>query len=92
MYASQVELNFWDKYVDKFNRIKHDVIKYIELQESAAYFNVETITTIKKEQIQQFEEVELLVRNLEMPDVKSTLYLQQSDDGTVKAFVPLSNA
>uniref|UniRef100_UPI003FEDD42D hypothetical protein n=1 Tax=Alloprevotella sp. TaxID=1872471 RepID=UPI003FEDD42D len=36
-YANRMSLDYWNNYVDQFNRIKHDVIKYLELEAKASW-------------------------------------------------------
>jgi len=91
IYLSKINLNFWYKYVDQFNRLKHDVIKYIEIEEEKSLFGTDNITALKNAQIKRFADMEAKVQSItSVLDSQTTLYIQTSDDGTAKAFISLS--
>lgn len=90
--ANNMNLDYWNNYVDQFNRIKHDVIKYLELEADDAWIYGKSITTKKEELLKKFNEVEeamlKLQKQFEHPVV---LYIKQ-EHGELKKYIPLSKS
>lgn len=90
--ANNMNLDYWNNYVDQFNRIKHDVVKYLELEASDSLIHKKSITLMKEAQLQRFNKVEKamleLQKQFEHPVV---LYIKQ-EHGELKKYIPLSES
>lgn len=90
--AECVKLNFWDDYVSQFNRIRHDVLKYLELEADSSWMQGKSIRALRDEQEKQFNTFEKSMLNLQMLfDYKTTQYIQVEEDGTMKKFIIIKN-
>ena len=91
IYAD-INLDYWHNYVDQFNKIKHDVIKYLELEASDSLIHKKSITLMKKAQLQRFNKVEKAMLELQKQfEYKTTLYIKQ-EDGKLKKYISLSES
>ena len=89
--ANRINPNFWNNYVDQFCKIRHDVVKYLELQEKAAWINDESIKSMKETYAEKFDEMEKSMLNLQNAlNTKCVQYIKFYEDGTAKRFIPLS--
>lgn len=90
-YANRMSLDYWNKYVDQFNRIKHDVIKYLELEAEASWTQRKSITELKEQQLKQFNEVEASMRRLQKQfEYRTIQYLVPQEDGSLKKYIYIS--
>ena len=90
-YANRMSLDYWNKYGDQFNRIKHDVIKYLELEAEASWTQRKSITELKEQQLKQFNEVEASMRRLQKQfEYRTIQYLVPQEDGSLKKYIYIS--
>ena len=90
-YANRMSLDYWNNYVDQFNRIKHDVIKYLELEAKASWKQRKSITELKEQQLKQFNEVEASMRRLQKQfEYRTIQYLVPQEDGSLKKYIYIS--
>lgn len=90
-YANRISLDYWNNYVDQFNRIKHDVIKYLELEAKASWTQRKSITELKEQQLKQFNEVEASMRRLQKQfEYRTIQYLVPQEDGSLKKYIYIS--
>ena len=90
-YANRMSLDYWNNYVDQFNRIKHDVIKYLELEAKASWTQRKSITELKEQQLKQFNEVEASMRRLQKQfEYRTIQYLMPQEDGSLKKYIYIS--
>ena len=90
-YAYRMSLDYWNNYVDQFNRIKHDVIKYLELEAKASWKQRKSITELKEQQLKQFNEVEASMRRLQKQfEYRTIQYLVPQEDGSLKKYIYIS--
>lgn len=89
-YFNQMEFNFVDTYVDQFNKIRHDVIKYLELQEASAVLYKKELKSLKDQQLVKFNEMERKMQKITSAfNVNTTLYLKPEGE-KVKAYISVS--
>lgn len=90
IYMSNLRLDFWDKYITQFDKIKHDVIEYLELQSQSAFFSKKAIKALKNEAEKEFDNFETSMLNLQNQLNRSVNQtIQIMDDGTIRKFMPL---
>ena len=90
-YANRMSLDYWNNYVDQFNRIKHDVIKYLELEAKASWKQRKSITELKEQQLKQFNKVEASMRRLQKQfEYRTIQYLVPQEDGSLKKYIYIS--
>ena len=90
-YANRMSLDYWNNYVDQFNWIKHDVIKYLELEAKASWTQRKSITELKEQQLKQFNEVEASMRRLQKQfEYRTIQYLVPQEDGSLKKYIYIS--
>ena len=88
IYAGRMSLDYWNNYVDQFNRIKHDVIKYLELEADASWMQGESITAMKEKQLKIFNNVEESMLRLQRQfECRTTQYIKVQEDGTLKKYI-----
>lgn len=91
IYANRMTLDYWNNYVDQFNWIKHDVIKYIELEAEKSWGQTKSILAMKERQLKLFNEVETSMLKLqEQFECRSTQYLISQEDGSLKKYIYIS--
>lgn len=54
IYQQRINLDFWSEYGEKYNRVKHDVIKYLELEIENSTIFQNKIEKLKQEQESRF--------------------------------------
>lgn len=66
-YMRRINLNFWNHNVNYFNRIKHDVLKYLELQSRDTWLeqHKKDILRMMSEQTKQFNDVEEMAKHFQ---------------------------
>ena len=88
IYAGRMSLDYWNNYVGQFNRIKHDVIKYLELEADASWMQGESITAMKEKQLKIFNNVEeSMLRFQRQFECRTTQYIKVQEDGTIKKYI-----
>lgn len=91
IYAKRMNLDYWNKYVDQFNKIKHDVIKYLELEAKSSLINSKSIEALKDEQLKAFNNVEEAMLNLQrQPEINTVQYVKINDDGSLVKYLDFS--
>lgn len=86
-----LNLNIWDKYIDRFNLIKHDVLEYLRLQSDDAFFGG-SINEKRGKYKKIFDEIESSMLELQNKfDYKSVHLLKFEKNGTLKEFVKCDN-
>lgn len=91
IYAKRMNLDYWNKYVDQFNKIKHDVIKYLELEAKSSLINSKSIKALKDEQLKAFNNVEEAMLNLQrQPEINTVQYIKINDDGSLVKYLDFS--
>lgn len=91
IYTGRMNLDYWNNYIEQFYRIKHDVIKYLEEEAQASWFQGKAITSLKDEQEKKFEKVESSMLNLQRQfDYKITQFIKVQDDGAIKKYMSFS--
>jgi len=89
--SDRLVLNFWDEYAEQFHRIKHDVIKYLELEAESALLQKDAITEMVNEQKRVFDEVEKTMKMIQSTlDCKTSLYVKIEADGSMKQYISLN--
>ena len=102
IYTERINLDYWDNYVDQFNRIRHDVIKYLELEAEASWVQSKSIVAMKNEQLKRFNDIEesmLEIQNqfnyieesmLEIQNqfnYRTVQYIKIHEDGMLKKYI-----
>lgn len=87
-FVNRLNLNFWGNYVNQFNKIKHEVLKYIELELASSWVNTDEIAALKTEVASTFD---LMERNMhEMQDrlaYNTTQYIELGEDGKMVRYL-----
>jgi hypothetical protein len=92
IYADRMNLDFWNNYVDQFNQIKHDVIKYLELEAESSWLQGKSITKMKDEQLEKFNTIEESMLKLQRQfDCRTKQYIQVQKDGGLKKHISVQN-
>lgn len=91
IYAD-MNLDFWNNYVDQFNQIKHDVIKYLELEAESSWLQGKSITKMKNEQLKKFNNYEESMLKLQREfECRTKQYIQVQKDGGLKKYISVEN-
>lgn len=91
IYANRMNLDYWNNYVDQFYKIKHDVIKYLELEAKKSWFQGKSISALKDGQIKAFNNVEESMMNLQRQFESNTVqYIKITDDGSLVKYISVS--
>jgi len=91
-YLGRMNIEYWYNYVDQFNEIKHDVIKYIELEAEESVSDKETLLAMKDEQLNIFNAFEESMMKLQKQfDCRTVQYLKLEEDGTMKKYIEIRN-
>ena len=87
-FVNRLHLDFWGNYVNQFNKIKHEVVKYIELELAASWVNTDEIAALKTDVASTFDRVE---RNMQaMQDrlaYNTTQYIELGEDGKMVRYI-----
>ena len=93
IYAARLNIDYWNNYVDQFYQIKHDVIKYLELEADASWIQGKSINALKDEQLKKFNSVEASMLKLQKQfECKTVQYLRCQEDGTLKKYISVSKS
>lgn len=88
IYTDRMNLDYWNNYVDQFNRIKHDVIKYLELEAEASWVQSKSIVAMKNEQLKKFNDVEESMLKLQSQfNYRTVQYIKINEDGILKKYI-----
>lgn len=92
IYLERINLSFWDNYKKQFQRIKHDVLKYLELEEKEAILFKNSIKEMRKAQELNFNNTEEeMMRIQKQLDCKTQQYFKILEDGSVKRFISVTS-
>ena len=92
IYADRMNLDYWNNYVDQFNQIKHDVIKYLELEAETSWVQGKSITKMKDEQLEKFNTIEESMLKLQRQfECRTKQYIQVQKDGGLKKYISVQN-
>lgn len=92
IYADRMNLDYWNNYVDQFNQIKHDVIKYLELETETSLLQEKSITKMKDEQLEKFNTIEESMLKLQRQfECRTKQYIQVQKDGGLKKYISVQN-
>lgn len=88
IYTDRMNLDYWNNYVDQFNRIRHDVIKYLELEAEASWGQSKSIVAMKDEQLKKFNDVEESMLKLQSQfNYRAVQYIKVNEDGILKKYI-----
>lgn len=87
-YSSRIDFDFWSHYVDGFNKVKHNMLKYLELQLQDAWIGKEDILGKKNELMNKFKKAEEKAKHFhELFNCNTTWYMQVPEEGMPKLYV-----
>ena len=90
IYAKRIKLDYWNNYLNKFQKIRHDIIKYIDLESESSWLQGDEIKKMRDEQEKIFSCWEKRMVDMHNNlDYKVTQYLQVKEDGSVKKYISL---
>ena len=88
IYTERINLDYWNNYVDQFNRIRHDVIKYLELEAEASWVQSKSIVAMKNEQLKRFNDIEESMLEIQSQfNYRTVQYIKIHEDGTLKKYI-----
>lgn len=88
IYTERINLDYWNNYVDQFNRIRHDVIKYLELEAEASWVQSKSIVAIKNEQLKRFNDIEESMLEIQNQfNYRTVQYIKIHEDGMLKKYI-----
>lgn len=88
IYIERINLDYWNNYVDQFNRIRHDVIKYLELEAEASWVQSKSIVAMKNEQLKRFNDIEESMLEIQSQfNYRTVQYIKIHEDGTLKKYI-----
>ena len=91
IYANRMTLDFWSNYVNQFIWIRHDVIKYIELEAKASWTQSKSITEMKEKQLKRFNDFEESMLKLQKQfEYRTVQYIMPQEDGSLKKYLYIS--
>lgn len=90
IYMDNLNINFWDKYDSHFSKIKHDVIKYLELKSENSSFRTKSITSMKNVQLKEFNNIKTdMLNRQELLNRTIVQYIEVKEDGTIRKYMPI---
>jgi len=91
MYAKSMNLDFWGYYANQFQRIRHDVLKYLELVAKSSWMQGNSIKALRDKQVKCFNSIEMNMLNIQKQfDFLTTQYIQFEEDGSMKKYITLN--
>ena len=88
IYTERINLDYWNNYGDQFNRIRHDVIKYLELEAEASWVQSKSIVAIKNEQLKRFNDIEESMLEIQNQfNYRTVQYIKIHEDGMLKKYI-----
>lgn len=92
IYTERIHLDYWNNYIDQFYQIKHDVIKYLELESETSWVQGKSITKMKDEQLEKFNTIEESMLKLQRQfECRTKQYIQVQKDGGLKKYISVQN-
>lgn len=86
--STKIKLSSWNNYVSIFKMVKHDVLKYLELEAESSFLSKNKINKLKEECETKFQQTETLINNTYLfVSQPITNYLYIDDNGTIKKYV-----
>lgn len=86
--STKIKLSSWNNYVSIFKMVKHDVLKYLELEAESSFFSKNKINKLKEECETKFQQTETLINNTYLfVSQPMTNYLYIDANGTIKKYV-----
>ena len=90
IYLDRMNMDYWLNYVNQFNMIKHDVIKYIEVEAENSVSDGKTLLAMKDEQLNKFNTIEESMLKLQKQfECRTVQYLRIEEDGTMKKYIEI---
>ena len=88
IFMKKLSLNYWNTYQDQFERLRYDVITYLELAAKDSWFESKKIQRMKKEQEAIFDEIKYLLVDMQNNlDRRIVQYLKVDKDGSIKKYM-----
>lgn len=90
IYMDNLNVNFWDKYDSQFSKLKHDVIKYLELESESSMISKKSITAMKNAQLKEFNNIKTdMLNRQELLNRTIVQYIEVKEDGTIRKYMPI---
>ena len=87
-YTKQLNLEFWNECAEQFMKIKHEVLKYLELEAKASWVSSEKIKEMKESLEAKFDSAEKTMMALqEQFNCNTTQYIKCGDDGKIVRYI-----
>ena len=87
-FSNRVKLSSWNDHFSIFNKVKHDVLKYLELEAESSFFSKSKINKLKDECKTMFQQTERLINNTySVVSQPMTNYLYIDTNGNMKKYV-----
>ncbi len=91
-YSGRINLDFWNTYSPQFKKIRHEVIRYLELEAKASLVQGESIMLMKKNQQNLFDKFEKDMLNLESQfNIDTQIFIQVQESGELKQYLNLND-
>lgn len=89
-FSNRVKLCLWNDYVSTFNKVKHDVLKYLELEAERSFLSKNKINKLKHECETMFQQTERHLNNTYLVvSQPMTNYLYIDVNGTMRKYVKI---
>jgi hypothetical protein len=87
-FSNRVKFSQWNDYVSTFNKVKHDVLKYLELEAESSFLSKSKIIKLKDECEIMFKQTEKLINDTySVISQPITNYLYMDTNGNMKKYV-----
>lgn len=87
-FSNRVKFSQWNDYVSTFNKVKHDVLKYLELEAESSFLSKSKIIKLKDECEIMFKQTEKLINDTySVVSQPITNYLYMDTNGNMKKYV-----
>lgn len=87
-FSNRVKLCLWNDYVSTFNKVKHDVLKYLELEAERSFISKNKINKLKHECETMFQQTERHLNNTySVVSQPMTNYLYIDVNGKIRKYV-----
>lgn len=91
IYQQRINLDFWSEYGEKYNRVKHDVIKYLELEIENSTIFQNKIEKLKQEQESRFNIFSDNIKQYQMQFGTIPIYIKNTGED-MKIYLAKPNA
>lgn len=92
IYLKRINMKNWDDYEANFLLFRHDVLKYLELEEHSSLFETKKIARLRKECENQFDKVgDVMEKICDQFKYRTTQYLKVDADGTIKKYISVQS-